>query len=333
MKNTQIKSSTISSLEVGQLRLMTRAARLHHVEGERQIEIAEKLGISQAGVSRLLSMAEAQGIIRKIVVPPDGLFPELEEGLLCQFKLSAAYVVDVGHANINLSQELGLAAAQLLQGEILDSKILGFTSWSSTLREMAVNMAPLVNCKVKYVAETLGDLGSPILQHEADVATIKMARALGAEPLFLRTPGVVSNSELRRVAEKDVHIRQTLNILNQVDTVLVGLGPCDFHGPLLENENFFSKEQLAQLRKDGAVGQLHQRFININGQPIQTELHERVVGMSLEQLRNAKKRIVIAGGKQKLRALSAALAGHWIDVLLTDVDSAHYLLGKQESQD
>ena len=92
MKNTQIKSSTISSLEVGQLRLMTRAARLHHVEGERQIEIAEKLGISQAGVSRLLSMAEAQGIIRKIVVPPDEDIGTLINLLPSHSKIGRAHV-------------------------------------------------------------------------------------------------------------------------------------------------------------------------------------------------------------------------------------------------
>ena len=60
-----------SSADIEQLRQMTRAARLHLIQGARQTEIAEKMGISQAGVSRLLRMAEEQGIIRSIVVPPD----------------------------------------------------------------------------------------------------------------------------------------------------------------------------------------------------------------------------------------------------------------------
>ena len=85
-----------SPADIEQLRQMTRAARLHHVQGARQTEIAEKMGMSQAGVSRLLRMAEEQGIIRSIVVPPEGLYPDLEDGLVEAFGLDAASVVDIG---------------------------------------------------------------------------------------------------------------------------------------------------------------------------------------------------------------------------------------------
>lgn len=332
MKQPAAKPTPSTSLDIAQLRLMTRAARMHHIEGARQVEIAERLGISQAGVSRLLSLAEAHGIIRKIVVPPDGLFPELEEQLLARFGLRAAYVVDADPADGSLARSLGLAAARLLADEIADCDILGFTSWSSTLREMARHMAPATKSRVKYVAETLGDLGSPMLQHEADVATLKIAEALGAEPAFLRAPGVVSSPDLRKAVEQDVHIRNTLSMLDHAGTVLVGLGPVDFHGPLAESDNFFSRAELAELRQAGAVSQLHQRFIDKNGRPIVTELDQRVIGMTLAQLRSAKKRIVVAGGMQKREALIAALAGQWIDVLLTDVDSARHLLGNPGGQ-
>ena len=333
MKQPPTKIVATTSLDVAQLRLMTRAALLHHMEGARQVEIAEKLGISQAGVSRLLRMAEAHGIIRKIVVPPDGLFPELEEQLLTRFCLSAAYVVDIDPTDPSLARSLGLAAARLLANEIADCDVLGFTSWSSTLREMARHMVPVAKSRVKYVAETLGDLGSPMLQHEADVATLQMSEALGAGSAFLRVPGVVASPDLRKAVEQDVHIRTTLNMLNRADRVLVGLGPVDFHGPLAESENFFSRAQLAQLRQAGAVSQLHQRFIDIKGRPVITELDERVIGMTLAQLRNVKQRIVVAGGKQKREALIAALAGKWIDVLLTDVDTARYLLGTSSEKE
>ena len=314
------------NIELAQLRLMTRAARLHHIDGEKQTEIADRLGISQAGVSRLLRMAEEQGIIRKIVVPPDGLFPEIEERLMQAYGLKSVYVVDENFETGDLSRSLGLAAARLLPGEISQAEILGFTSWSSTLREMARHMQPIARSKVKIVAETLGDLGSPILQHEADVATLQVAQALGAEPAFLRAPGVCANAQTRQAAEQDVHLRKTLSYLEAVDIILVGLGPVDFHGPLSESENFFNRNQLAQLREQGAVGQLHQRFIDHDGKPIATELDERVIGISLAQLRAAKKRIVVAGGEQKYQALLAALAGGWVDVLLTDLTSAEFLL-------
>ena len=96
-----------TAADIEQLRLMTRAARLHHIQGARQTEIAEKMGISQAGVSRLLRMAEEQGIIRSIVVPPEGLYPDLEDGLIEAYGLDAAYVVDVDPADGGIPEIAG----------------------------------------------------------------------------------------------------------------------------------------------------------------------------------------------------------------------------------
>jgi DNA-binding transcriptional regulator LsrR (DeoR family) len=317
-----------SATEIEQLRQMTRAARLHLIQGARQTEIAEKMGISQAGVSRLLRMAEEQGIIRSIVVPPEGLYPDLEEGLVGAFGLDAAYVVDVDPAGDGISQILGAAAARCLGDVFEGGPVLGFTSWSTTLREMARLIEPRTRSGIKHVVETLGDLGSPMLQHEADVATLQMAQAFRAEAVFLRAPGVMPTAALRDAAMADVHVQKALGLLNEVDIVFVGLGPADFHGPLEENDNFFTAEQLAEVRKAGAVGQLHQRFIDSHGRPVRTPLDDLVIGISLDQLRDAGRRIAVAGGAAKHAALAAALAGEWIDVLVTDVDSANMLLAR-----
>ena len=315
-----------SAADIEQLRQMTKAARLHHIQGARQTEIAEKMGISQAGVSRLLRMAEEQGIIRSIVVPPEGLYPDLEEGLVEAYGLDAAYVVDVDPTEEGISQILGAAAARCLTDVFEGGPVLGFTSWSTTLREMARLIEPRVKSQIKCVVETLGDLGSPMMQHEADVATLQMAQAFRAEAVFLRAPGVMGSAALRDAALADVHIQKALSLLNEVDIVFVGLGPADFHGPLEENDNFFTAEQLAEVRNAGAVGQLHQRFIDREGRPVRTPLDDLVIGISLDQLRDAGRRIAVAGGTAKHEALAAALAGEWIDVLVTDVDSANTLL-------
>ncbi len=315
-----------SAADIEQLRQMTRAARLHHIHGARQTEIAEKMGISQAGVSRLLRMAEEQGIVRSVVVPPEGLYPDLEEALIEAYGLDAAYVVDVDPSEEGVSQILGAAAARCLTDEFEGGPVLGFTSWSTTLREMARLMEPRLKGRITSVVETLGDLGSPMLQHEADVATLQMAQALQAEAVFLRAPGVMKSAALRDVALADMHIQKALKLLDEVDIVFVGIGPADFHGPLEENDNFFTSEQLAEVRKAGAVGQLHQRFINSEGLPVRTPLDDLVVGISLDQLRDAGRRIAVAGGAAKHEALAAALAGEWIDVLVTDAGSANHLL-------
>ncbi len=326
MKKQVIRS--VARLDVEQMRLITKVARLHHTQDQRQSEIAEKLGISQASVSRFLALAEEYGIVRTIVVPPEGLYPDLEDGLADAFGLDAVYVVDISSSEAGVAHVLGTAAAQCLVGELRNGRVLGFTSWSTTLREMARAMLPRANTGIKKIVEMLGDLGSPMLQHEAALATLQMAKAFDAEAVFLRTPGVMPSAALLKVALSDVHVQTALRLLDKVDIAFVGIGPADFHGPLEEGDNFFSAEQLAKVRQTGAVGQLHQRFINSEGHPVKTELDQLVVGITLEQLRNASRRIAVAGGADKHVALAAALAGKWIDVLVTDVNSANYLMNK-----
>ena len=78
-----------------QLRLMTVASRLYHERGVRQRDIATQLGVSQPRVSRLLQQAEEQGIVRTVVVAPEGIYPEPEEALEDAYKLRECHVVEV----------------------------------------------------------------------------------------------------------------------------------------------------------------------------------------------------------------------------------------------
>ena len=324
-RNGSPAPARVARLDLQQMRLITRAARLHYLQGKRQAEIADEMGISQASVSRFLSLAAEHGIVRTVVVPPEGLYPDLEEALVATFGLHAAYVVDINAREDGIETALGSAAAQCLGSELQGGPVLGLTSWSTTLREMARQLPPRANTGIAKVVEMLGDLGSPRLQHEAALATQQVAWALNAEPVFLRTPGVMPNHELRKLALADSHIRATLKLLDSVDIAFVGVGPADFHGPLEEGDNFFTAEQLAEVRAAGAVGQLHQRFINAAGSAVATPLDDLVVGMTLAQLRRVRRKIVVAGGAAKHQALAAALAGKWIDVLVTDVNSARAL--------
>lgn len=322
----RLASTRPSRLDIQQMRLISKAARLHHIQGKRQAEIAADMGVSQASVSRFLALAEELGIVRTIVVPPEGLYPDLEEGLAAVYGLQAAYVVDISARENGLEQVLGAASAQCLSKELSGGPVLGLTSWSTTLRAMAGQMEPRTGSGIERVVEMLGDLGSPRLQHEAALATQQVARALDAEPVFLRTPGVMPSAELRKIALGDAHVQAALRLLDQVDIAFVGVGPADFHGPLEEGDNFFTAQQLAEVRDAGAVGQLHQRFIDAEGNAVPTALDELVVGITLEQLRRVKRKIVVAGGVAKHTSLAAALAGKWIDVLVTDVNSANALL-------
>lgn len=91
---------------------------------------------------------------------------------------------------------LGLSVAHWLQAHPFDAGIIGFTSWSRSLRT-SVAVLPRLRSSVRFVVELLGDVGRTSLQHEAAQATRDLAKLTGAEPRFLRTAGVVPSPELR----------------------------------------------------------------------------------------------------------------------------------------
>lgn len=319
-------------MDPSQQRLVTKVARLYHVRGLRQAEIAARLHLSQSRVSRLLSQAEESGVVRTVVVVPPGLHSELEDALEVGYGLAEAHVVDVvADDEDELVRDLGHATAAILAGSPLRTGTLGYTSWSRTLRHCVEAMVPQTST-ADVVVEVLGDLGAPALQHAAAQSTERLAQLLGAEPLYLRAPGVVSDPHLREVLlAQDGHARDTLAAMDRLDVVLVGTGPADV-APPLGGDNFFSAEQFAQARALGAVGQVCLHFIDERGELLDTPLDDLVIGVTAEQLRRTPRRLGVAGGASKAPAIRAALVGGWINVLVTDTETAQLLAASAPQQ-
>ena len=96
---------------------------------------------------------------------------------------------------------------------------------------------------------------------------------------------------------------------------------------LASSGNIFSAQELDELRQLGAVGDVCLRYFDADGNPIQSVLNDRVIGMDLEQLRKIKRCVGVAGGKRKVAAIRGAMRGRYINVLITDVNTANELIG------
>jgi len=64
------------------------------------------------------------------------------------------------------------------------------------------------------------------------------------------------------------------------------------------------------------------QFFNVKGKEINCDLHRRTVALSLKDLKKTKSVIGIAGGKGKVKAISGALRGGYINILITDEETA-----------
>ena len=267
-------------------RLLAKVARLYHHSGLRQTEIAERLRISQTRVSRLLQQAETEGIVQTVVVPLVGLDGEIEEDLEARYSVAEVHVIEtVSDDEPELAIELGAAAAAIFATMPVDMPVVGLTSWSRTLRHMVAALRP-VRTGTATVVEMLGGLGPPDQQYEAARATQRLATLTGAEPVFLRTPGVVASAEVRTaLLTHDAYAREALDLLDKLDLALVGVGTCAVDPPLQAGNNFFSEDDLREVVAAGAVGQLCLRFLDEEGTPVPSRLDDLVTGVTTEQLR------------------------------------------------
>jgi DNA-binding transcriptional regulator LsrR (DeoR family) len=94
----------------------------------------------------------------------------------------------------------------------------------------------------------------------------------------------------------------------------------------MSSGNVFTAEELSMLHEQGAVGDICLRFFDWQGRPVVTPLNDRVISMELEQLKQVKRSVGIAGGPRKINAIRGAINGGWINVLITDQQTAYRLM-------
>ncbi len=309
-----------------ELRLITKVASLYYEHEMRQSDIAAQLDLSQAGVSRLLKRAQEENIVRITVNAPQGSYTELESQLETHYGLKEVIVVESSDDDAQLLRNLGTAAAFYLETTLKRDEVIGISSWSETLLAMTNALHPLGNAYKTKVVQILGGIGNPSAEVHATQLAKRLANLVHAEVTMLPTPGVVGSKETRSVLLEDTFVAKAVAMFDQVTLALVGIGAVNPSRLLASSGNVFTKDEVEKLRTRGWVGDICMRFFDEVGKPVNTPLNDRVIGMTLEQLKKVSRTVGIAGGKRKFAAIKGALEGKWIHVLLTDHLTAERLV-------
>lgn len=309
------------------LRLMVRVARLYHESGLTQPEIAARLSLSQARVSRLLKQAVEVGVVKTTVHMPPGVFADLEEAIERRYGLREAVVVDVGDEEAVIPA-LGASAATYLETALVGAERVGISSWSETLLATVNAMRPVHKSGVRQVIQVLGGLGQHGTQVQAYATRLTdgFAGLLGAQPVFLPVPGIVGSARVYRSLLQDPLVSKVFSLFDDLSLVLVGIGSLDPSRLIRESGNVLSDADRSALRQAGAVGDVCQRFFDVEGRYLETVLHDRVLGIGPQQLLRVPRRVGVAGGGSKFEAIRAAARGRWVDTLITDKYVAERLI-------
>src|SRR5215831_4322302 len=310
-----------------ELRMMVRVAQLYHEDKLKQADISRQLHVSQATVSRLLKRAEEEGVVRVAIVAPRGTYPQIETSLRQRYDLNEAIVAECFEDREEaILSAIGAAAAHYFESTLSEGDVIGISSWSASLLRMVDAIHPMKRPRAERIVQTLGGIGNPSVQSHATQLTTRLAGLTGADAQLLPAQGVVSSSAARLVMLGDVYVRAAMDQFRRMTIALVGIGALQPSVMLANSGNAFTDEELQDLAHRGAVGDICLRFFDRNGRPVQGPLDDRVIGVTLEELKRTPRVIGVAGGERKAEAIRACLSGGLINVLITDKFTAERLL-------
>lgn len=314
------------SRDDGQARLMTKVAQLYHEQGIRQADIAASLHVSQAKVSRLLKRAAETGIVRTTVTLPQGVHTDLEQRLEQRFGLVEAVVVDVEGSESEILAGLGSAGAAYLENTLTGGERLGISSWSQTLVAVLDRLRPLRVPGAETVVQLVGGMGVAAVQTQANRLLGELAELVGANPAFAPAPSLVGRREIAESLLADPVMGDVARQWRALTMALVGIGSLEPSELLQRSGNAVDPGDQESLLAAGAVGDVCQRFFDADGRLVAGDVDARVVGIAVEDYRAIPRRVGLAGGTRKRRAIRAAIEGGWVNVVVTDLATARELV-------
>ena len=314
-------------------RLLIKLARLYYEQGLTHAEIAERLRLSRQKVQRLVVQAREKGIVQIFIRPLTGTFGELERGLEDLYQLREVLVVETSaYDNQSIvAREVGAGAADYLKRVVRshDRIVIG---WGESLLGMVNTLSISSSIEVEdlTVIQGLGGLSDPNEEVHASDLTRRLAKHFGAHAFLLLAPAVAASKNAREVFLSDKYTATVLEKARTANIAFMGIGAPRRDSMLVREGSVVSWRNLADLIKKGAVGDINLRYFDALAQRIASELDDRIIGLTLDEISRIELVVGVAGGSAKYKAIQAALKGKLIDVLVTDHVTAQQLLNHKE---
>ena len=297
---------------------MHQAARLYYEEDANQAEVATRLGLRRATVSRLLSEARRAGIVRIEVVAPaaDDLI-ELERTTAETVGLERVYIVPSpvpGPIGAALAPALSVALREiaLAAGDVL------LVSSGRTVYEAA--QAPMTPLPGVVLVPTIGGQDEPEPWYATNEIARLLAERVGGVPQFLYAPALPTATLYAGLLE-DPSYQRTLELWRSARAAVMGIGAPPMTRTSLPR---FVPQDALSLR--AATGDVCSRFFDAAGAPVGFPGSERLVATGLEVIRETPSVIGLAAGPAKVPSILTAARAGYVDRLVTDVDTASALV-------
>ena len=299
-----------------------RIAWMYYVEGLTQNEIADKLGIGRVTVVRNLNEAIKQ---REVKIWIEGEIAEcltLERELKSAFNLLDAHVVPEPSDPANIGKAIGVAAGMYTTDQLTDDFVLG-VGWGHTLYQSLQSLSPR-NLRGVEVVSLLGGIVEARRFNPAEFAW-QFAKTVGADCYLLTAPAIVDSPETREALIERCGLATVFDHARNMQMALLSLASISSSSTSFQF-SFFTEVDRAALAAKGAVGDLLFNFFDANGEMVDHPINSRVMSMPVKALHTVPKRVIAAGGNDKIEAILGGMKFVKCNVLITNEATARELV-------
>lgn len=306
-----------------QLVLTASVARRYYLDGRSKVEIAEEFALSRFKVARLLEDARSSGLVRIEIGHPGVIDVDLSGRLMDALGLRHCVVTDTPDEHpASLRDHLGAAAADLLTEIVEPDDVLGL-AWSRSVSAMATVLRRLAPVPV---VQLTGALARPGADDSSIELVREVARTSGGPAYFFYAPMAVPDATTALALRQQPEVARAFSLIPSVTKAVVGVGAW---GP--EQSTLYdaaAEAERAQLTRMGVCAEVSGVLLDASGTPMTTDLTQRMIGITAEQMRAVPEVIGIVYGTTKAHAVLAAVRGGLVDSLVTHSTLAAELIAQ-----
>lgn len=300
------------------------ASWLYYEEGLTQGTIAEQMGVSRPTVNAYLAEARARGIVNVEIAPEKFSSLSVAQAIRNHFGLQDCLVIPTEGVERPLIPRLGEAGARVLARILRSGDTLAVT-WGRTVLALADQIGSLGLKDLRVVQATGGTTAK--IPWTPEACASGLAKAINARAIPISAPAIVSSPEMRALLMQESVLAEQLGILAEADKIVMGISSLRPESTI--HTSGFLEGTMHHIHYQDAVGSLVGRFISARGEPVIGPMHDRTIGLDLDQLQRIPQRIAIAGGLDKVPAILAALRGGYVSILVTDIATGRGILSAE----
>jgi DNA-binding transcriptional regulator LsrR (DeoR family) len=298
--------------------LMVKAAWLYFLEKKTQQQISGMLGISRMRVIRLLDKAKQTGVI-KITMREDNVRRmKLERQIIKAYNLKDTFIIPTSQdmAISEINNAIAGAAAMYIESRIAPDSFLNI-GYGDTMGKTLNNLAKNAKNPISCISLT-GGVSIYLPNTQSNIFNARL--------FLIPAPLVVSSKEMVGAITAEHSVREIARMAPLASFTVIGIGGMNDEATIIKT-GALSKNDFLYLKMHGAVGDILCHFFDKQGKALVTPLEERLVTTPLNVLKSLANVTAVAAGKDKREAIKGALALGYIDILITDEDTALWLTG------